>query len=360
MTPSRDRYFDHAATTPVDPRVVREMLPYLGEAWGNPSSIHACGRRAKQAVEHARERVAELLGAEDPSEIVFTAGASEANNWVLEQFPTGAVGPFEHPSVAAVARKRGFSTLGNDGFALLPPESPVEMVSVMAVQNEVGARFDLAPLRNWAPVAHSDVTQAVGKVELDLEAVDFASLSAHKFYGPMGVGALYRRGAPALEPLIYGGGQEGGQRAGTLNVPGIVGLGAACALALDERQQDFDHASHLRALLLDELQALDEWRAVEAPSQSPFVLALLFHGTVGETLVLELDRQGFFASAGSACSSGEPHSWASLRALDVDESWGRGALRISFGRANTTDSTRDLAAALRSSVSSLRRLKQHA
>lgn len=356
MAPTPERYFDHAATTPVDPRVLDEMLPFLQGDGGNPSSIHAAGRRARAAVELARQRVADLLGAEDPSEIVFTAGASEANNWLLGQFATGAVSAFEHPSVAEFARARGFQTLGNDGYELKAPESPPELVSVMAVQNEVGAVFDLAPLRRWARVVHSDVTQAVGKVPVDLDALDFASLSAHKFYGPKGVGALYRRGAPALDPMILGGGQESGQRAGTLNVPGIVGLGAACALAIDERERDGQHALALRALLLEELRPLADWSAVEAPRQSPFVLAILFHGVVGETLVLDLDRQGFCTSAGSACSSSEPHSWASLRALGTDAAWAAGAIRISFGKANTTESTRALATALKASVGSLRTL----
>lgn len=360
MNPARERYFDTAATTPLDPRVLDAMLPYLGEQWGNPSSIHACGRRAREAVERARSHVATLLGADDPSEIVFTAGASEANNWVLRQFATGAVSPFEHPSVAEVARARGFQTLDNRGFALEAPATKPDVVSVMAVQNEFGARFDGLPLREWGAVAHSDITQAVAKVPVSVDGLDFASLSAHKFYGPMGVGALYRRGSPSLEPLILGGGQEGGQRAGTLNVPGIVGLGAACALASEEREQDSAHVEHLRALVLEELQTVPDWRPVGAPRQSPYILALLFNGVIGESVVLDLDRQGFFTSAGSACSSGEPEPWSSLRALGEDDAWALGAVRVSFGRFNTADSSRALAKALGQTVAALRRLRVRA
>ena len=221
MEIARERYFDNAATTPVDPRVLAEMLPYLREAWGNPSSIHACGRRAAQAVARAREQVAGLLGAEDPAEVVFTAGASEANNWVISQFDSGWYGPFEHPSVREPAALRGFHALPCVGGEPSEPHERRRLASVMAVQNEWGGCFDLSQLRTWGEQAHSDVTQALGRVPFHLEHLDYASFSGHKLYAPMGVGGLYRRGAPSLAALIIGGGQENGQRAGTLNVPGI-------------------------------------------------------------------------------------------------------------------------------------------
>ena len=358
MEPSRERYFDNAATTPVDPRVLAEMLPHLGRQWGNPSSIHACCRRANDALARARERVAGLLGAEDPAEIVFTAAASEANNWVISQFDSGWIGPFEHPSVRAPAHLRGYGTLSS---AEMNPIAPLErraLASVMAVQNEWGGRFDLSALRSWGECAHSDVTQALGRVPVELAHLDFASFSGHKLYGPMGVGGLYRRGTPALVPLIVGGGQEQGQRAGTLNVPGIVGFGMACALAAEEREKDSAHAAHLRGIIKEVLEGVPDWRSVESNSQSPFILAVMFLGLHGETLVLDLDRKGFCASSGSACSSGHAEPWASLVAMGIEPEWALGAVRLSFGRYNSPDSAKAVAAALADSVAALRRLHE--
>lgn len=357
MHPARERYFDNAATTPTDPRVVAEMLPFLSEQWGNPSSIHASGRRARAAVELARERVAALVGAEDPSEITFTSGASEANNWVLSHYQSGVIGPFEHPSVREIAAKRGFGVLAHEGMRLQGPAEKAEIVSVMAVQNEFGACFDLSNLREWGVATHSDITQALGKIPFDLAPLDFASFSGHKMYAPMGIGALYRRGDVSLAPLIEGGGQERGQRAGTLNVPGIVALGAASAIAADQRESDFAHANHLRDLLLDELRGVPDCRPLLNERQSPFVLAIQFYGVEGETLVLDLDRRGFAASAGSACASGHAEPWPSLVELGVSPDWARGAIRISAGRYNTADSAKALAAALTDSVEALRRLR---
>jgi|GEM_PF-4343971 len=242
----RSRYFDHAATTPVDAFVREAMMPFLGDDCGNAHSLHQWGLRAREAVEGARQAVARLLGAEDPSEVVFTSGATESNNTVLAAFDSVAVSPFEHSSVREPALSRGAWIMSNEGWTLSPP-SPVELVSVMTVNNETGALLTMPECPG--AMRHTDATQAVGKLAFDATAYDFVSCSGHKFYGPKGVGALFLRGAEPIEPLLRGGGQEHGVRAGTLNVPGIVGMGMAAELAHERRIHDFDHAVALRGAL---------------------------------------------------------------------------------------------------------------
>ncbi|MBW7928995.1 MAG: cysteine desulfurase [Fimbriimonadaceae bacterium] len=352
-----ENYFDNAASTPVDPIVVQEMLPFLTEAHGNAHSIHSAGMRAMQAVELARERVAALIGAEDPDEVVFTSGATESNNWVLRSYGKIAIGPFEHPSVAVTGCCVGAEVLGNEGETIMPPTSSPDLVSVMWVNNEMGGILDVPACRTWARNVHSDLTQAVGKVPFDLKSICFGSLSAHKFYGPKGVGALYAHGGCNLDPLLAGGGQEHGARAGTLNVPGIVGMGAAAAVARDRQEQDFAHATELRAIVLDELSSVSDWRENRCTRQSPFVLNLSFLGLVGEALVVELDCVGFAVSAASACKSSSHGTSGVLTALGVPADWAKGALRISFGRSNTKESARALGVALREGVASLRAMR---
>lgn len=355
-----ENYFDHAASTPVDPRVLEAMLPYFCEAHGNAHSLHAAGMRARHAVEDAREEVAALLGAEDPEEIIFTSGATESNNWVLQRFSRLAISPFEHPSVAVTGRAQGAHVLVNDRERLFPPIDPVDLVSVMWVNNETGTILDVPGCAEWGIPVHSDLTQATGKVTFDLSKVCFGSLSAHKFYGPKGVGALYARGGCGFDPLLYGGGQESGARAGTLNVPGIVGMGMAARLAREHQAQDHAHASQLREIVLDSLGTFSDWREVRSPAQSPFILNLCFLGLVGESLVVELDCRGFAVSAASACKSGSGAESQALLALGVEPAWARGALRISFGRCNTKESAHALANHLREAVESLRTLEARA
>jgi cysteine desulfurase len=351
----RSRYFDNAATTPLDPRVLQEMLPYLGEEFGNPHSIHGFGQRARNAVERARERVSALLGADDPAQITFTSGATESNNWVLSGFSDGWVSPFEHSSVREPAAARGYENLANDGYALLPPPRPADFVSVHTVNNEMGALFELAPLRSHSVVLHSDITQQLGKLPVDLEPLDYASMSAHKLYGPKGVGALYSAEMPP-PPLLLGGGQESGGRAGTLNVAAIVGFGAACAIAEQEMAQDFAHAEELREIVLEGLRPLTGWQVLGGPRVSPFILSLAFEGVQGETLVVEADRAGYAISAGSACSAGSTDLSPALLCLGLMEQVVRGAVRVSFGRFGTREGARDLSKNLLHTVQILRRM----
>ena len=352
----RARYFDNAATTPVDPRTAEEMLPFFGESFGNANSIHEPGRRAMAAVDLARQRVASLIGAEDPSQVVFTSGATETNNWVLNQFAgtAGYVSPFEHSSAFEPGRRYGYRTLLNEGWNL-STDGLLDrgLVSVMSVNNETGALLEVRQFSGPRFFLHSDITQQVGKLAVNLDGVDFASLSAHKFYGPKGVGALYCS-ADTPEPLLLGGGQEEGSRAGTLNVPGIVGMGCAAAIATEEGDKNRRHAELLRALVLDEVLKIENVQLNSPPAASPYIVSLSFLGVEGETLVVELDQKGFSISSGAACSSRSSEPSHVLTALGVASEWLRGTIRISFGKYNTESAATCLAKELRTAVEKLR------
>lgn len=348
-------YFDHAATTPIDPEVLEAMLPYLKDEFGNASSLHSWGLRARHAVEIARGHVASLLGC-DPQEVFFTSGATEANNWVLQSYHDVAVSPFEHSSIWETARTLGFPSIENEGYKLFEGPQPQELLSVMLVNNETGAILD--PPSGGYEHLHRDVTQALGKVAFNLNTagkrMNFASMSAHKLYGPKGVGALYVRDAEPLEPLLYGGEQEQGLRAGTLNVAGIVGFGAAAKAALDRQEGDHSQATRLRNVVINELQGLSDWKANQHDEQSPFILSLSFLGIEGETLVVEADTAGFAVSSGAACSSRSTEPSHVLTALGIEPEWLGGTIRVSFGRGNTDQSAMLLAKMLKNRVETLR------
>lgn len=349
---SHERYFDNAATTPVDPRVLREMLPFFEDAYGNANSLHEPGRRALDAVERARQRVAALVGADYPSQIVFTSGATEANNWVLQRSGSVACSPFEHSSVWETTRALGGEILSNDGYVLHSPEKPVETTAVMLVNNETGTLISPPPAGNIL----RDLTQAVGKIPTQGEEGYANTFSSHKFYGPKGIGALYLTQG-SYEPLLYGGEQEQGQRAGTLNVPAIVGMGCAAAIAADEMNENRVKVEELRALALDELTKLSDVKLNGGDKTSPYIVSLSFLGVEGETLVVEADRAGYSISSGAACSSRSTEPSHVLTALALPPAWLRGTIRISFGVQNTKESTADLARVLRTSVEKLRTMQ---
>jgi cysteine desulfurase len=346
-----ERYFDNAATTQVDARVVAEMLPYFSEAFGNANSIHEAGRRAMGAVDLARERIARLLGADDPNEIVFTSGATEANNWVLHQTQNWVCSPFEHSSIYEACANLGGRTLANEGYKLLPPESNYGIAVVMLVNNETGAILEPPQGYNYL---FRDITQSVGKVSTRDIAYDLASMSAHKFYGPKGIGALHGRGFALPHPLLHGGEQENGLRAGTLNVPGIVGMGCAAAIANEEAEENRRHAESLRALVLDEVLKIENVQLNSPPASSPYIVSLSFLGLEGETLVVELDRRGFSISSGAACSSRSTEPSHVLTSLGMEREWIQGTVRISFGKYNTEAAAISLAKELRTAVEKLR------
>jgi cysteine desulfurase len=356
-------YLDHHATTPCDPRVVEAMLPAFSAAFGNPGSRHRFGRDAEAAVEQAREQLASVIGAE-PGEVVFTSGATESDNLALR----GALGwsrqrgghlitcATEHNAVLKVAeqlRGEGFrcTVLPVDGDGLvdvdaigrvITPGEPT-VVSVMAANNEIGTLQPIAAIgrlcRERGAVFHCDATQAIGKIPFDVAAlgVDLASISAHKMYGPKGVGALYVRRGVCLCPGIVGGGQEQGLRAGTSNVHGIVGLGAAAALAQEEIGEEAERLAALRDELLDRLVAgLGDRVRVNGSVRHrlPGNLSVCIAGVDGRELVRALDGQGVAVSTGSACSRGITPSHV-LRAIGRTEREAWEAIRIGLGRWTT-------------------------
>ena len=357
-------YLDNNATTPLDERALEAMLPYLRENFGNPSSAHAHGWTAEAAVELAREELAGSIGA-SPEEVVFTSGATESDNTALY----GMLHPGDHLVTTATEheaviesvkdlRSRGVrvTVLPVDGFGLVSPEDLREvvspettLVSIMLANNETGA---VNPVRELAEAAHeagipfhTDAAQALGKVPIDVErlGVDLMSLSAHKCYGPKGVGVLYVRRRPLSgvrrarpEPLLRGGGQERGLRSGTLNVPGIVGFGRAASLAAEALQGESERIAGLRDTLWDRLVAgFPEARLNGHPeARLPNTLNVSFPGVgAGELLAAMPDVA---ASAGSACASASPEPSPVLRAMGVDEELALSAVRFSLGRFTTS------------------------
>ncbi len=343
-----ERYFDNAATTPVDPRVIEAMLPWMYESPGNAHSIHHYGLKAHDAVEKARAQVAAMIGAEDPSQITFTSGATEANNWVLHSMaPFFSVSPFEHASLRETALWKRVPIV--DSLSGEYSSVPREYFAHMWVNNETGTIFP------YGQAALVDATQGLGKLSFDLGETHFVSGSAHKFFGPKGIGFLYQRTPGTLTPLIYGGGQEAANRGGTLNVPAIIGLGMAAEIAADELHGRQDHASRLNQLLLSELRSGD-FIINGGDHRSPYILSLSFAGIEGETLLIELDQAGFCCSAGAACSSQNTEPSPVLKAFGVPDEYIRGTIRISFSHHNTEESTYQLATKIREIVERLRRM----
>jgi cysteine desulfurase len=357
-------YLDNNATTRVDPRVVEAMLPYLSEHYGNAASRHhAFGRKAEEATDQARSQVAELIGA-SPREIVFTSGATESDNLALkgvlhanrtrgDHLITALT---EHHAVLDTARRLerdGFRVtfLPVDGDGLVTPEQVEEaitdrtvLVSLMAANNEIGTLHPIeqigAVCKRRGVLFHTDAVQAVGKVPVDVErmGIDLLSLSAHKMYGPKGVGALYvRKQSPRvrLEPQIDGGGHERGLRSGTLNVPGIVGLGVACTLAGREMADESERLTALRERLLEGIMSKLEGVKLNGHRERrlPGNLNLSFAWVKGEALLMGL--RGVAVSSGSACTSANPEPSYVLRALGLSEELAYGSLRFGLGRFTT-------------------------
>lgn len=323
-------YLDHNATSPLLPEVLEEMRPWLGVP-ANPSSVHRAGQAAAAAVERAREDVAALVGGV-PQGVVFTSGATEANQTFLRgvagRLVTSAV---EHPSVLA-ARQADRLPVGADGVVSLddlPADTAV--LSVMAANHETGAiqplKRALAAARAVGALLHVDATQAAGRMPLSLGEVDGVVLSAHKLGGPVGVGALILRSGDAFPPLLTGGAQERGRRAGTVNVAGVVGFAAACRLARDELSERTARWWALTGALRARIRELGG--RVVAEDTVPNTTCAVFPGLRGESLVQALDLGGICVSSGAACASGSLDPSPVLLAMDDPEPGG--ALRISLG-----------------------------
>ena len=367
-------YLDHNATTPLDPRVLEAMLPFLREDFGNPSSLHRFGQRARAAVEEARASVAALVGAEPP-EIVFTASGSEADNMALRGVAFRAkperrgivVSAIEHHAVlyaAKALREEGWPVaiagVREDGALDLERlaasvSGATALVSVMLANNETGVVQPVAEASRVArargALVHCDAVQAAGKLALDVRAldVDLLALSAHKIYGPKGVGCLYvRRGTP-LAPLVRGGGQERNRRAGTENVAGIVGFGAAAALARESLAQDAARLLPLRDRLEQALLRVAGARRNGDAPRVPNTTNVSFDGTEAEELLMALDLEGVAVSTGAACSAGGVEPSHVLRAMGYAPERVQSSLRLSLGRT-TSEADVERAAELIASV----------
>ena len=379
---TRAVYLDHNATTPVHPRALEAMLPYFQAEFGNPSSsTHAWGLRARKAVEDARKTIAELLGAK-PQEILFTSGATESNNLALKGCARAVARTqpgrhlitteIEHDSVTQTLR-----SLEREGFelTLIRPDRngcirtedvaralrhDTLLVSVGAVNGELGTIQpfeDIAELCARQKIAfHTDATQAVGKMRLDLSEVpiDLLSMSSHKLYGPKGVGALFVREGRPLEPLFHGGGQERGLRSGTLNVAGVVGLGAAARVRMEEMEDEAKRLGALRDALWAGIRGIcpDATQNGDAEHRIPGTLNVAFPRLPSERLLESLP--GFALSAGSACHSGSHAPSPVLAAIGLDEGLASCSIRFGLGRSTTSEDVESLLSALEKIVRRVR------
>jgi cysteine desulfurase len=384
-------YLDHAATTPVDQRVIAAMLPYLTSAWGNPSSIYAEAREARKGLDAARRTVAEALGAK-PNEIVFTSGGTEADNLALRGVATAArahgdhiiTTAIEHHAVlheCAALEKEGFRVtylpVDGEGFVGLDAlraalDDRTILVSAMYANNEVGTIEPVAEVariakaRNPRIAVHTDAVQAAGALDLNVDAlgVDLLSIAAHKIYGPKGAGALYVRGRTPFAAQTVGGSQERNRRAGTENVAGAVGLATALRLANSERAARNAHLAAMRDRLLDELPRRVPDTIITGPldrvRRLPNSASFAFKHVEGEAVLLQLDLQGIAASSGSACTTASLEPSHVLVAMGVPEAYLRGSLRLTLGTGNTMADVETLLDVLPPAVARIRALQPEA
>lgn len=360
-------YLDHAATTPVDPRVVEVMLPYWTEQYGNPSSIYSLGRAAARALEDARETVAGILHCE-PREVIFTSCGTESDNLAIRgvAFARRAAGKGNHiitssiehhavsHTVEQLAKHFGFEAtfLPVDRYGVVDPDEvrrairkDTVLISIMYANNEIGTIEPVAEIgaiaREHGIPFHTDAVQAGGALSLDVNAlhVDLLSLSAHKFYGPKGVGVLYARRGVSFWPMQTGGGQERSRRAGTENVPYIVGLATALRLAYEELEEHNARLTRLRDRLIQGvLQSIPDSQLTGHPTNRlPNSASFVFRGIEGESILLNLDMEGICASSGSACTSASLEPSHVLLALGLPHEVAHGSLRLTLGRSNTEE-----------------------
>ncbi len=375
-------YLDYNATTPVHPEVKEAVMPYLQEEYGNPSSVHIAGRVARKAVEIAREQVAALLGCM-PSEVVFTSSGTEANNMAVKgalkilrregkkHIVTTAV---EHASVYETCRyleKEGFEvtyiTPYRDGYIdeekiLSSIRENTALVSVMHVNNETGVVYPVErigkALQKFGILFHVDAVQSAGKIPISVRKIraHFISISGHKLYALKGAGALYIKKGTLLEPLLHGGHQERGLRAGTLAVPAIVGLGKACEIALRDMEEVRHHVESLGRLMAGKLLQIPGSRINgDSPTRFPGVINISFEGVDGEALTMALDLAGVMISTGSACASGTPEPSRVLIAMGLSRKDAASAIRISIGRFTTREDVEEASATIARIVDKLRK-----
>lgn len=372
-------FFDHNSTTALKPEVLEVMLPFMVAQHGNATSRHSYGRTARAAVEHAREQVANAVNAH-PTQVVFTASGTEANNFAVHgicsnldaaQILTSSV---EHPCVSGPAlalqangmkaRRIAVDAHCNIEMAHLQTllHAPTNLVSVMLANNETGAIQEIAAIGDLAKqhkaYMHTDAVQGLGKISIDFAALNVhaMTLSSHKIGGPLGAGALVLDKRVDIQPLLYGGGQEKGLRSGTENLPAIVGFGAACELAVNNLATFAQHTQHLRETLETGLTKLNAHLFGNEAKRIPNTSFFAFPNIDGETLVMALDRKDYAVASGSACSSDNGEPSHVLIAMGVEEDLARGAIRVSFGAANTLEQVQQFLQVLEHELARLRNL----
>ncbi len=364
-------YFDHNATTPLDERVLVAMLPFLQTHYGNASALYKIGRIARSAIDSARAQVAALVSVQ-PEQVIFTSGGTESNNLALQQLATDGtllISAIEHPSIVEPALQKptqGAQLLiaAVDANGLIQPElldsrtwQAGDLISWQLANNETGVIQPLSSLvsrlRDQNVIIHTDATQALGKIPVvfnDL-GVDMLSLSSHKLYGPKGCGALIVKPGLKLKPLLFGGSQERGLRAGTENVANIVGFGKAAALALHEQTQRQQQLLNLRDQLEQGLKSIPGVVIFsESAQRLPNTVQWGMPNQDGEMLLMQLDQQGIAVSSGSACASGGGKPSPILTAMGVPEALAKSALRISLGHTNNADEVDSFIARLKTLV----------
>ena len=377
-------YLDYAATAPVLPEVLDVMLPFFAEKYGNPSGIYGTGREAHKAVEEARRKTAGVLGAES-REIYFTSGGSESDNLAIKgaAFALHEKGnhlitsKIEHPAVLNTCRwleKQGFCVtyLAPDEYGRVSAESVEKairpetiLVSIMTANNEIGTLQPVSEIglicRNRNVLFHTDAVQAIGQIDIDVNKInaDLLSLSAHKFHGPKGVGALYIRKGTRVEADIHGGAQERGMRAGTENVPGIAGLGEAIRIAEEERTANVKRILNLRELLIRKtLERIPDAQLNGHPDERlPNNCHFSFPGVESEALLLRMDLEGIAVSGGSACTSGSTEPSHVLQAIGLIDEMTAGSIRLSLGRETTEEEIEETSRILQKIVKDLRKMR---
>jgi len=359
---SKKIYFDYAATTPVDPRVIKVMLPYLGKKFGNTMSIHSFGQDAKIALEKSREQVADLIGAK-PNEIIFTSSATESNNLALKGVALAhrslggsgftahiIISQIEHPCIIETAswlEKQGFkiTRLPVDKYGLVSPldvkkaiRKDTILVSIMHANNEIGT---IEPIEKIGKICrqkrvyfHTDAVQSFGKISIDVQKmnIDLLAASSHKMYGPKGAACLFIREGVKIEPLLHGGGQEMGLRGSTVNVPAIVGFARACEICEKEMEKESRRLTKLRDKLIKNVLKIENSHLNGHPTKRLFNNANFWFSFIeGESLVIQLDLLGIAASTGSACSSIKLEPSHVLLAIGLEPLGAHGSLRITLG-----------------------------
>ena len=361
----RKVYADNAATTALSEKVLNKMMPYLTTVYGNPSSLYQIGSEAKDAVEEARETVANLIGADNASEIYFTSGGSESDNWAIKGVATALfkkgknhiiTSKFEHHAVLHTCKaleKQGFEVTYLDVYenGIVKPEDVknairenTALVTIMYANNEIGTIQPIAEIgricRDAKVLFHTDAVQAMGNVPINVkdDCIDLLSLTAHKFHGPKGCGALYVRRGVRPDILIDGGAQEKGRRAGTENVAGIVGLAEALKIAVETMDERKEKLTKMRNRLVDGLLKIERSRLNgDRDSRLAGNMNMCFEGIEGESLLLKLDLAGISASSGSACTSGSLDPSHVLLSIGLPHEIAHGSLRISFSDDNTEE-----------------------